>query len=278
MTPLHFTPNRHAAIMSITPDIAANWLEHNTKNRKISEPTLNKYVNALTEGSYRFNGDAIRFSVDGRLLDAQHRLTACTETGIGFESVVVWGIEPEAQITMDRGKKRTLVDHLRIMGEQSTKELATVLNLAVAWDRGERFGIGYRTSVSYEEAYQYLIDNPNIRASIDMIGIIGYSKVRKIINPAYFAFLHWVLSRIDSNDADDFLEKVASNRYVESELEATYKLSNRLEDLRNDRADKPQEVIPLALKAWNYYRDGEPVKQLRIRRGGSAPEAFPDPK
>lgn len=278
MTPRHFTRNRHVAIMEVTPDLAANWLEYNKDNRILKPKAVDRLVVALTEGRYRFNGDAIRFSSDGKLLDSQHRLNACIESGVSFTSVVVWGVEPEAQITMDRGSKRTLIDHLRILGEHSTKELATVLNLAVAWDRGDRFGIGARTDVAYEDAHQYLVENPNVRASLDHIAAANGAKVRKVINPAHFAFIHWILSRIDPADADDFTKRFVSGQYIHSEFEATHRLHERLKDLRNDKSDRAQEVIPLAFKAWNLYRDGDHIKQLRIRRGGSAPESFPEPR
>lgn len=35
------------------------------------------------------------------------------------------------------------------------------------------------------------------------------------------------------------------------------------------------EVAALVVKAWNAYRTGRPVTNLRWRSGGSSPEAFP---
>ena len=163
--------------MIVTPEIAANWLQYNTGNRNLSTQSVDKFARLLTEGNFRYNGDAIRFSTDRRLLDAQHRLHGCVKSGVPFESVIAWGIEPGAQITMDRNRKRTLIDHLRIMGEHSTKELATVLNLSVAWDRGDRLSIGHQTKVEYEEAYQYLLDYPAIRSSLAYVEMLGISRV-----------------------------------------------------------------------------------------------------
>lgn len=276
--PLHFTTAKHSAVMIVTPEIAANWLQYNTGNRNLSTQSVDKFARLLTEGNFRYNGDAIRFSTDRRLLDAQHRLHGCVKSGVPFESVIAWGIEPGAQITMDRNRKRTRIDHLRIMGEHSTKELATVLNLSVAWDRGDRLSIGHQTKVEYEEAYQYLLDYPAIRSSLAYVEMLGISRVRKVVNPAHLAFIHWVLSCIDQADADDFVEKVVSGQYVESDNEATHRLHVRLRDLRVGRMDKSYEVVPLAMKGWNLYRTGVLTKQLRIRRGGSAPEAFPEPQ
>ena len=93
--PLHFTTAKHSAVMIVTPEIAANWLQYNTGNRNLSTQSVDKFARLLTEGNFRYNGDAIRFSTDRRLLDAQHRLHGCVKSGVPFESVIAWGIEPE---------------------------------------------------------------------------------------------------------------------------------------------------------------------------------------
>lgn len=276
--PKHFTTEKTAKVLTITPDLAADWLRFNTANRNISDTNFAKAVKAFTDGQYQFNGDSIRWSVDGRLLDAQHRLTACVETGATFESVVVWGIAPEAQITMDRGKRRTLVDHLRIQGEQSTKELSTTLNLSVAWYRkGMRFGLGTRGMTTFEEAFEYLQQNPNIRASVEVALSFNQKQARKVINASHLAFAHWVLSNIDADDADDFVDRLMHGRHDE-ETDPVWRLRLRLEDMRHEGGERADEVVALIFKAWNLYREGRHVSQLRVRRGGSAPESFPEPK
>jgi hypothetical protein len=45
------------------------------------------------------------------------------------------------------------------------------------------------------------------------------------------------------------------------------------------KVSKPQSWIVLALifKAWNYWRDGESIKQLSFKPGGASKEVFPEP-
>ena len=274
-TPHGFTPDEHVAIMFITPQIAEQWLAHNVANRKLREASVAKHVEKLQSGLYQFNGDAIRWSTSGRIIDGQHRLTAIVRTGIPMKSVVVWGIRDEAQVTMDRGDKRSLIDHLSIMGEDSTKILATVLSLSVQWfQQGRRFDLGLRGGVEYEDAYAYLKNNPNVRSSVALIS--DTPKVRKIFNPAHLAFVHWVTSNIDPADADDFVDRLISGRH-DYDDDPVWRLRERMKDLREERADRIFDVIPMTFKAWNLYRDGVPVKFLRVRRGGSSPERFPEP-
>jgi len=36
-------------------------------------------------------------------------------------------------------------------------------------------------------------------------------------------------------------------------------------------------AVALTIKAWNAYREGDPVRALSYRRGGASPETFPTP-
>lgn len=37
-------------------------------------------------------------------------------------------------------------------------------------------------------------------------------------------------------------------------------------------------IAAVTIKAWNRYRSGDPVSQLRFRVGGANPESFPEPR
>ena len=49
--PLHFTTAKHSAVMIVTPEIAANWLQYNTGNRNLSTQSVDKFARLLTEGT-----------------------------------------------------------------------------------------------------------------------------------------------------------------------------------------------------------------------------------
>jgi hypothetical protein len=276
--PRMFTTEKTARIVVVTPDLAENWLSFNTSNRKQSELNRYRLGKAMIVGEFQFNGDAIRWTKDGVLADGQHRLEEVVATKSRIETVVVWGIEPEATITIDRNKRRTLRDHLDRNGERNSKELPTVLNLAVEWARGDRFTIGHQSGAnnpSYEEADEFLTGNPNIRLSVEFA--TQQPRARKVFNLAHLALLHWIFSGIGGADADEFLERVISGDH-RREDDPEWKLRERLIALRQEHADRPWVVIPLACKAWNYWRAGKSLRNLRIRTGGSNPESFPEPK
>lgn len=276
--PRMFTTQEKAEIVTITPDLATDWLRFNTENRKQSDMNRQRLGVAMLSGDFKFNGDAIRWTTEATLADGQHRLEGVVETGQTIKSVVVWGVAPDATITIDRNKRRTLRDHLERTGERHNKELPTVLNLAVQWDRGDRFNIGHQSGAllpSYEDADRFLADHPEIRASVEFA--IQLPGARKVFNLAHLALLHWIFTDLADIEADEFLAKVVTGDH-RHEHDPEWKLRERLISLRQEHADRPWIVVPLACKAWNYWRNSDSLRTLRVRVGGRNPESFPEPK
>ena len=98
----------------ITPDMAKVWLDKNVKNRKLQRHTTSKYARDMLAGAWQVTGDAIRFDVHSNLLDGQHRLKACIEAGVPFETFVIYGLPTQTQDVMDIGKIRSATDTLAL--------------------------------------------------------------------------------------------------------------------------------------------------------------------
>jgi hypothetical protein len=79
-------------------------------------------------GEWDLNGQTIKVSVDGALLDGQHRLEAVVHSGVTISSVVVRGLSPAARDTIDTGRRRRLADVLAIEGYPDAIALATGVN------------------------------------------------------------------------------------------------------------------------------------------------------
>lgn len=107
-----------AKVETITPEIAKTMLGENVNNRRISRDNVNLFAREIRNGEWRFNGEAIKFGKDGRLLDGQHRLLAVIAADKPLTTLVIRGLEDETQQTMDSGKTRTLGDVLTLRGEK----------------------------------------------------------------------------------------------------------------------------------------------------------------
>ena len=96
-----------AKVETITPEIAKTMLGENVNNRRISRDNVNLFAREIRNGEWRFNGEAIKFGKDGRLLDGQHRLLAVIAADKPLTTLVIRGLEDETQQTMDSAEKRT---------------------------------------------------------------------------------------------------------------------------------------------------------------------------
>ena len=96
------------SIEYVTPEIAKEWMKHNIhKNRELRKDRVESYEYDLLFGHWSMNGESIKFDCEGNMIDGQHRLQACINTGIGFTTVVVRGVDDNAFRTVDVGMVRT---------------------------------------------------------------------------------------------------------------------------------------------------------------------------
>lgn len=118
----------------ITPSKAREWLKVNKQNRPYSEWFADHLASAIADKVFVLNGDAIRFDVNGQVIDGQHRLWAIVKSGVAIESYVIRGLPPESFDTIDRGHVRTNAHVLARHGEKHYAMLAAVCQLAYRCD------------------------------------------------------------------------------------------------------------------------------------------------
>ena len=98
----------------ITPEMAANLLETNTENRKISTGTVTAYMQDILAGNWdEAVGVAISIDENGVLRDGQHRLTAIVQAGIGIHTWVCRNVSSDG--IYDNNRKRSNADQISIM-------------------------------------------------------------------------------------------------------------------------------------------------------------------
>jgi hypothetical protein len=101
-----------ATVMDITPETAKEMLATSPGNRRLRGWYVDMLSAAMKRGEWRVTSQGIGFDVNGRLRDAHHRLNACIQSGVTFQSVVVLGMRPDAYEVTDTGMVRTYADRL----------------------------------------------------------------------------------------------------------------------------------------------------------------------
>jgi len=247
-------------VVHITPSMAEIYLQGNVRNRPLNKLHVDQMRHVLESGDMLMNGEAIIIGVDGTLLNGQHRLTACVQSGVGFDAMVVEGIDLDAFRTLDGGRKRSAGDVLAIDGEPQANKLAAAVQALVSFadqdgrHMASRGGAGMR-KVTPQLADRVLAKHPRIR---DSVLIMVKSK---LYTNQHGYLLHYLFSIVSPDLANEFAsilsdghEDIARPFVVFRE---TLIANHNYSHLRNINAAK-------AIKAFNAERTGQRPKLLRL--------------
>lgn len=161
-----------ANVVTITPEMAAELLGKNVKNRKISKPLVESYARDMTSEKWLFTGEAIKLSSSGKLLDGQHRLLACIKADVPFTSLIIYELDDEAQDVLDTGRSRSVADVLTLQGHSHATRLAS----ACRWMMNVKNGYA-RRKISHTEMLTTFRKHPGLNDSAHLVkGAYGMSQ------------------------------------------------------------------------------------------------------
>ena len=98
----------------VTPEKAAQWLESNTRNRRINQTHVRTMADEIIAGRWRVTHQGIAFGADGELYDGQHRLSAVVLANTSVSMRVTRGLPKASRDAIDVGKARQGADVLAI--------------------------------------------------------------------------------------------------------------------------------------------------------------------
>lgn len=254
----------------LTPDRAAELIEHNKHNRPLSQPHVNRISRQIIEDKWKFNGDTIKISEEGDILDGQHRCWAVVEAKKGVETAIITGIKREAFSTIDTLRKpRNGGDVVALSGAQRYASLtATALGWLMRYQRGV---------IPVFRDPTNRIENSDIEAAFAAHPMMVQAVervicVRSLINPAVIGFLFYVLT----NKNEDLANRMIGTLEDPAGIGVTdpfFKLRAYLATAKKRK--ETVNTIALAIKAINAAARGERIQTLAWRNQGNHPEAFP---
>jgi hypothetical protein len=261
-------------VVTVTPEMARAWLEKNTHNRVLARKNVDQLAGAIRRGEWSMNGESVKFSASGMLLDGQHRLAAVVTAKQPIVTLVVRGLDRAAQETIDTGKKRTLPDVLKLRGEQYATILAAALNV-VHRIRGGQMNRGAAAYPTAQQALALLEQHPTIRAHIKT----GRYLNDRLRYPAGLGCgLAYLFHQDAPADADSFLTSlITGERLAEGSpiLLLRRQLERRAMRPTHDERERMEVVAAWTIKGWNAWRAGVPLQRISWIGGGSQPEPFP---
>jgi hypothetical protein len=264
---LNFTPELAQAALSFHDD---------TANRRHYDRLSDRYCEAMTRDEWLLNGESIKFTNTGKLIDGQHRLRAIIKSQRAVPLMVVLDLDPAAFTTIDTGRARSASDVLAIRGERNCVVLAASLRLLGCYrfsslDKEQYFRIDHPRILSL------LNREPNIRQSINPIHNGRYTYTQKLVRPRIGIFCHYIFGTLDSEYTDYFFARLADGLNLKR-AEPVATLRNKLVDelsLPKDMRSSPSAQLAYMFIAFRSTLDNEQLSKLQYNPYGKTPDAFP---
>ncbi len=253
-------------VETITPSGAMKILEGNTHNRKIYQHHVDWLAGNMKRGEWDLNGESIKLN-GKNLLDGQHRLWACVEADHAFPTLIIRGLPKYTQKTIDTGLVRSGAHHFQMEGESYASLLSQTISKILAHAEGRS---QMRDGISNIRLENYLKENPDIREFVNHHGSLG----QKIVPKSIAAACHFIFTRIEEKEADEFMLEVIDGVGLQPEAPTLVLRERLIRDLTAVRKIPVSVKFALLLKAWNLKRKGTKCKILRFRTGDK-PEPFP---
>ncbi len=259
----------------VTPELANAWLVFNLGNRKPSRAKLRRFSAAMIAGKWALNGETVKFSKTGRLLDGQSRLLAIAAANVPVVLEVRAGLPDIAQQSMDAGELRKGAHMLEMIGEANPAILAAALKIMWVWSKGWIAGYAFGASRVMEnsEIGPLLEQHTGLKMSAGWTVSDG-AKVDRFMPRSEAAFFHYLLGTADAKARDAFFEALIDGLGL-TRASPVYHLRERLTADRTGLDTKQKKMIRrgLVIKAWNATIRAESMKRLTFDFGD---EAFPD--
>lgn len=267
-------------VIDITPDVAKSILETNTRNRTLSAKTVDIYASAMREGAWKFNGETIKISDEGKLIDGQHRLSAVILYGKAIPMAVLRGVPASAFDSLDLGKRRNGGDVLSTLGVQNSKTIAAALRFVVAYDSGDFFAKYYK-GVRPTEIESYLELYPGIHRAAQDANRIREKMPASLLGTSTLCGLIYLCGRAaeqrggDYTDATEFFESVATGRDL-GQGNPAYTLRERLlKTALATATTRGEHSAVLCVRAWNAHVEGRPMWKLQMWDSNNKRSDFP---
>lgn len=267
-----------AVRMEITPEMASVMMERNASdewhNRPQSSAGIARFTKALRAGRWMYTGEALIFSSTGRLLNGQHRLMACMDSGVSLEALCAFGVDDSAFAFMDVGVTRTAAHIFAIEDIQNYNFAAAVARIAYAYCASVTWSGNHHNVVGNDELLAFYREHPDIGASFT----IARALRREVsMTPSWGGFVHWVCAQKNRSQADEFFDRVASGLDIHGRGDPVFVIRKRLIDAAKAPAGRGESDVYLAafaIQCWNSMRQGK-SRSIARWRSQNANEPFP---
>jgi hypothetical protein len=248
-------------VMTITPQMAEQFLLSNNKNRVVNARRVNLYAHEILQGQWKLNGESIKFDKGGNLVDGQHRLKAIVAAKCPIESIVVFGLDSEVMATIDTGKPRNSGDIFKLNQILNHTTIAAAISKYLSFKSGSQ-SLSSHNRIAFKISIQDELDTYNMRPdywqNVFHEASRFYDKNYRIISKSdYVATYAYFNDFFDSKIIDSFFSTIYEKQGVGLLI-----LDKFLSDINSKRKMLPTEKTALLFKAFMFFVNGK--KPLRL--------------
>lgn len=250
----------------VTPELAQIMIdEANTMNRKVNPINVNLLSKEMSLDKWGFNGDAIRINKYGVISDGQHRLLSIINSGKEQICLIVIGINEDSFETIDVGIKRSSSDIFSIYNIERPTLTSAIVKFIYAFESG-KFSANRNThrNLNNQDIIPYYETLEDLKTSVDFTYNVT-KKGQALVPPSTVGGLHYLMSKIDKEKADEFIDKmcVGENLDIDSPITA---LRNKLIKAKTNDKYKltNKSMLENIIQAWNFFREGSQCKHIKI--------------
>jgi hypothetical protein len=262
-------------IMLITPELAEQYLKKNTGNRPVKKENIRFMEAQLIAGAWKVAPDAIGFDWNDRLINGQHRLMACIETGIPFQANVMFGLDPDTYNITDTGIKRSLGDALGAIGVKNPMLKAAICKFVIEYKKGKSINVNSNSSNKLKLTNQYGRDfyekNDKKVEAAATIGQYVYSG-NHIFSASTIGGFAYIFSEIDEEDCKLFFEMFRLGEGLKKGYPVLTLRTVLLNDLSAKQKFPARTKYAMMIYAWNAYRTGKSLSRFTV-----SDKEFPKP-
>ncbi|WP_229848933.1 hypothetical protein [Streptomyces melanogenes] len=256
------TQGPQALLVTVTPALAAALLEQNRHNRSVRDAAVDESARDIAAGDWLLNGETLKLSIHGEVLDGQHRLHAIVRANTAVVTFVVLGLPPETQATMDAGMRRTEADALALEGEAHPVVLGSIVRRVWAWEQGDR-KFARRISPTRAESRELRKRHPGRRESA-AVAVSVRAEFPHIPQSA-LGTAHHLFNAIEPKDTVEFFARLGDGANL-SQGHPILNLRNRVTADRAKDGNLPfGRYLSYLVHTWNAVRSDRPISRLQVR-------------
>lgn len=263
--------------IAVTPYEASYVLSHrNSCNRHLRTTNAQALARDMRADKWVLNGQTLKFSRAGELLDGQHRLTALEmladmPEGFTVRFSVAAGLASTARNTVDINIKRTAGDILRLNNVENSWAVAAVSRKIDPWERGDFRFQRRELQMTMPELLEFVEARPLIHRSAEIAKYVRNHN--RDIPPSLVGLAHYLFTQIDEDLSATFFQRLADG----ADLSAGQPVHTLRESLRASWRGKAtrlpaDEHMALLIRTWNATRRGKTLDRvIGMRADGRMP-------